>query len=120
MTRKVQLFCLIATLCSGAASAQVAYVYVPTPKGIYAYDASSAGKLTLIKGAPFTETSGLLIGTNGKYVITLGTDYVHSYAVASNGAIGKQVSEIKQHLKAAATAGGREAPLTQFDWATEV
>ena len=28
MTGKFQLFCLTATLCTGAASAQVAYVYV--------------------------------------------------------------------------------------------
>lgn len=53
MTRKIQLFCLIATLCTGACSAQVAYVYVPSSDGIFAYDASSAGKLTLIKGSPF-------------------------------------------------------------------
>jgi hypothetical protein len=89
MTRyAILLVCLLALLAPPSALAQVAYVSVPTPKGIYGYDVSTPGKLTLIKGSPFTEISGLLIGTNGKYLITLGTDYVHSYAVASNGAIG--------------------------------
>jgi hypothetical protein len=75
------------------AAAPVAYVYVQTLKGINLYDAAADGKLTLVKGSPF-QTSGEVIGSNGKYFITLGTDDVHSYAVESNGAIGKQVSEI--------------------------
>jgi hypothetical protein len=80
---------------SGATTvAPVAYVYVPTPHGIYAYKTSSAGMLTIIKGSPFTKTVGLPIGGNGKYFITLGTNYVHSYAVAADGAIGDQVSKI--------------------------
>lgn len=53
------LVCLIATLCAATASAQVAYVYVPTVNGIYAFDASSAGKLTPIKGSPFAATTWL-------------------------------------------------------------
>jgi hypothetical protein len=93
MTRKLPLFCLIAALCTGAAFAQVAYVYVSTTDGTYAYDASSTGKLTPIKGSPF-QTTGGMVGTNGKFFATVGTDYVFSYEVASNGAIGKQVSEI--------------------------
>jgi hypothetical protein len=45
---------------SGATTvAPVAYVYVPTPHGIYAYKTSSAGMLTIIKGSPFTKTVGL-------------------------------------------------------------
>ena len=36
----------------------------------------------------------MAIGSNGKYFISLGTDFVHSYAVASNGAIGQQKSQI--------------------------
>ncbi len=71
----------------------VAYVYVGSPKGVYLYDAAWNGKLTLVSGSPF-KTTGLVIGSNGKSFITLGTDFVHSYAVASNGAIGQQKSEI--------------------------
>lgn len=77
-----------------AAAAPGAYVYVPTPNGIYAYDASLAGKLTLIPGSPFKQTVGLAIGSTGKYFITLGTIWVRAYAIEPNGAIGKQVSKI--------------------------
>ena len=75
-------------------AAPAAYLYVTTPKGIAAYDVSLAGKLTSIKGSPFTQTTGLAIGSTGKYFITLGTHWLHSYAIESNGAIGKQVSTL--------------------------
>lgn len=74
--------------------APVAYVYVATSKGINLYNAASNGKLTLVSGSPFNKTSGLMIGSNQKYFITLGTDWVHSYPVAANGAIGAQASQI--------------------------
>ncbi len=35
-----------------------------------------------------------MIGVTGKYLITLGTYYIHSYLLASNGAIEKQISQI--------------------------
>jgi hypothetical protein len=66
---------------------------VQTSKGVNLYDASAAGKLTPVPGSPF-KTEGSMGGSNGKYFITVGTDYIHSYAVASNGAIGKRASEI--------------------------
>jgi hypothetical protein len=44
------LFVCLTMLWSAAASAQEAYVYDTVAKGTYAYDASSTGKLTLIKG----------------------------------------------------------------------
>lgn len=78
---------------SATSAAPVAYVYVSTSKGINLYDAASTGKLTLVAGSPF-QAPGLMIGSNGKYFISLGTDYVHSYLTASNGAIGKQASQI--------------------------
>jgi len=74
-------------------AAPVAYVYVQTNKGVNLYDAAANGKLTMVKGSPF-KTSGEMIGSNGKYFITLGTFWVHVYPVESNGAIGKQVSTI--------------------------
>jgi hypothetical protein len=82
------------TLKPTIAPASVAYVYIGTAtEGIYLYDAASDGKLTLVSGSPF-KTSGLAIGSNGKYFITLGTNWLHSYPVASDGAIEKQESEI--------------------------
>ena len=57
---------------STAATAPVAYVYVGTSKGINLYNAASNGKLTLVSGSPF-KTTGLMIGSNQKYFITLGT-----------------------------------------------
>jgi hypothetical protein len=33
-------------------------------------------------------------GVNGKYLISVGTDYLHNYTIESNGAVGKQASEI--------------------------
>jgi hypothetical protein len=82
-----------ANLAATVSASAVAYVYVGTAKGVYLYDAASNGKLTLVSGSPF-KTAGTAIGSNGKYFITLGTHYVHSYAVASNGAIGQQKSQI--------------------------
>src|ERR1017187_3596612 len=73
--------------------APVAYVYVGTAKGVILFDAASNGKLTQVAGSPFP-TTGLAIGSNGSYFITLGTNLVHSYPVKSNGAIGGQVSSI--------------------------
>jgi hypothetical protein len=78
------------------APAPVAYVYVQTANGINVYDATATGKLTMVKGSPF-KLSGpgqTMVGGNGKYFITLGANDLHSYPVASNGAIGKQVSQI--------------------------
>jgi hypothetical protein len=115
----IALFCAaVALLCSAAqsqsiikpatTSAPVAYVYVSTAKGIYLYDAASTGKVTLA-GGPYA-VSGLPIGSNGKYFISIGTDYVHTYATASNGSIGKQVAQINTQLYAGSecgtTAGG--------------
>ena len=76
-----------------AAATPVAYVYVGNAKGVDLYDAASNGQLTLVKGSPF-QTSGLAIGSNRSSFISLGTYYVHSYAVSSTGTIGDQVSTI--------------------------
>jgi hypothetical protein len=89
-----------------ATAADVAYVYVGTSKGVYLYDAASNGKLTLVSGSPF-KTAGTAAASNGKYFITLGTQYLHSYPVAANGALKAQVSQINT----ADYAGGNcEAP----------
>jgi hypothetical protein len=74
-------------------AAHVAYVYVGTTKGVYLYDAAANGSLTPVSGSPFS-IAGSAVGSNGKYFVSLGTDYVHSYSIASNGAIKQQVSQI--------------------------
>jgi hypothetical protein len=124
MTHKIQLFlCLITMLSPGVALAAspVAYVYVqedssqngdtaPSPISVYA--AASDGKLTKIKGSPFQAT-GVLVGNNGKHIITLDALYLHSYPVSSAGVIGAQVSEINTQLYTGAGCAG----VSPFQWA---
>jgi hypothetical protein len=78
---------------SNAAAAPVAYVYVQTTNGINVYDATAAGKLTLVKGSPF-KTSGQMEGINGKYLLSVGTTNIRAYGIESNGAVGGQASNI--------------------------
>lgn len=78
---------------SNIAAAPVAYIYVQTTNGINVYDATAAGKLTLVKGSPF-KTSGQMEGINGKYLLSVGTTNIRAYAIESNGAVGKQASNI--------------------------
>lgn len=106
------VICIVALMCTGGAFAQtpdaqtdtnaidgpntapVANVYVSTTSGTNLYHAASNGKLsTAVSGSPF-QTVGEIIGSNGKYFITLGNVDIHSYKVASNGAIEGQVSTI--------------------------
>jgi outer membrane protein assembly factor BamB len=98
------LVSLFALLFPARAFAQAAHVYVQTAKGVNLYDASSAGKLSLVSGSPF-QTTGLMIGSNGTHFITLGTDDVHTYSLAANGAIKEQVSEIDTQSHSGAACG---------------
>jgi hypothetical protein len=74
-------------------SSPSAYVYVQTPSGVVVYSAASNGSLTRIAGSPF-RTSGLLAGSTGYAFYSVGTDYIHTYKLKSNGAIGNQISQI--------------------------
>jgi hypothetical protein len=101
--------CLL--ILSAAASAQtVSRVYITTSAGINVYNVASTGKLALVPGSPFKGTAGLAIGTAGNHFITVGTTYIHSYAVTATGGIGGQVSQINSALYYGAecgpTAGG--------------
>jgi hypothetical protein len=82
---------------AATSTAPVAYIYVSTNKGVNLYNAASTGKLAMVSGSPFA-ISGEMIGSNGKYFVSLGTDYVHSYVLASNGAIKQQESQINTQL----------------------
>jgi hypothetical protein len=79
-------------------------VYVGTGKGAYLYNAAPNGSLSLVSGSPFSIT-GSAIGSNGKYFVSLGTTYLRSYPVASNGAIKSQASQINTALYAGADCG---------------
>ncbi len=74
--------------------APIANLYVGTTKGIYLYDETPTGKLTLVSGSPFKTPAGLLIGVTGRYLITLGTYIVHSYQLSSTGAVEKAIAAI--------------------------
>jgi hypothetical protein len=79
-----------------SSSSPAAFVYVQTQGSsgpINAYSANSSGVLSTISGSPFSMT-GLMIGSNRYQFISLGTNDIHSYKVASNGAIGDQLSVI--------------------------
>ena len=78
-------------------TAAQAYVYVGTTKGVYLYNAASNGSLSLVSGSPWSIT-GSAVGSNGKYFVSLGTTYLRSYPVASNGAIKGQASQINTQL----------------------
>ena len=114
--------CLVTTICTGIAVAQspVAYVYVAedahdttgslnSPISVYA--ASPGGKLTQIKGSPFTKPLGTIIGTNGTHFVTVDQNqtthqYLRVYDVSSDGAIGEEVSKQDLHEWCGADQGG--------------
>jgi hypothetical protein len=92
-----------------ATSSPVAYVYVQSSSGVVAYSAASNGQLTKISGSPFN-TTGSITGSTGSIFFTTGTDDIHSYPVASNGAIKAQESEINTQKYSGATCGPAGAP----------
>lgn len=73
--------------------APVAHVYIQTVPGVLVYAAAANGTLTAVKGSPFPVT-GQMEDISGKHLISVGTTYLHVYQLESNGAIGKQLSEI--------------------------
>jgi hypothetical protein len=109
-----------ALLCAGPAfsqttqvaavtSAPVAVVYVQGLYGVYVYDASTTGQLTAIAGSPFADT-GQMEGVEGGYLISVGTDYLHSYHLGSNGSVGSQASEINTQSYSGSECGTTEGP----------
>jgi hypothetical protein len=86
------------------AAAPVANVYVQTHKGVAVYSTAADGKLTVVEGSLFADT-GQIAGSNGSYLISVGTDYLHTYKIESNGAVGKQASEINTQAYSGAECG---------------
>jgi hypothetical protein len=118
------ILCLMATLSTGVAVAAspVAYVFVQedssqtgdnAPSPISVYSAASDGGLIKLKGSPFKQIAGVMVGNNGKHIVTLDAGYLHSYAVSSEGAIGAQVSEINTQLYTGTGCAG----VPPFQWA---
>ena len=122
---------VLAVLLGGMAAAQmpVAYVYVaqtdpatsqPFPsQPIYAFSVTPDGKVTPVAGSPFTQISGQMVGTTGSHFITrayggnlsggeVPLNYLYSYDVAANGAIGQQVSEINTQLYGGSNCSGAQ------------
>jgi len=87
-----------------ATTAPVTHVYVQTTDGVNVFDSTAAGKLTLVKGSPFS-TTGQMEGINGAYLLSVGTDYLHSYKIESSGALGPQASQINTQSYGGAQCG---------------
>jgi len=77
------------------ASSPAAYVYIQIqgPAGaVYGFSASSTGQLHAIPGAPW-KPAGLIVGSTATKFLSLGKDLLHSYGVASSGALQSQLSQ---------------------------
>jgi hypothetical protein len=86
------------------ASAPVAHVYIQTTKGVEAFSAESTGQLTLIKGSDFAD-KGEMGAINGAFLVSVGTDYLHTYKIESDGGVGAQASEIDTQNYGGAVCG---------------
>lgn len=75
------------------AAATVADVYVQVTTGVNVYHATAAGRLTLVEGSPFS-IAGQMEGITGSHLLSVGTTILHSYEIASNGAVGSGISSI--------------------------
>lgn len=95
--RKLPLSLLLTAFLATCSGQTVSYVYIGTSQGVYLYNADSHGTLSLVSGSPFS-IAGTATGSNGRYFLSQGTNYLHSYPVASNGAIKGQISQINTHL----------------------
>src|SRR5580658_10129031 len=74
-------------------AATVADVYVQVSTGVNVYHATAAGRLTLVEGSPFS-IAGQMEGITGSHLLAVGTSILHSYKIASNGAVGGLISSI--------------------------
>jgi len=122
--RNLSLICAGTALCSVVALAQisteatrsnanasqnpsaspVAYVYVSTSNGIDVFDAATNGALTLLSGSPF-KTSGQMIGSNGKFLVSMSASDIYTNKINSNGGIGPQASSFKTSSYAGGQCG---------------
>lgn len=120
MINALKMTVSIAFLSAGMVSAQllsettpaVANTYVGTSQGVYLFKTASSGALTLVKGSPF-KTRGFAVGSNGTNFISVSATALYSYQVESDGAIGKQVSELNtKSNKGTSCTGGSGGYMT--------
>ena len=76
-----------------ATTARVADVYVQAKSGVYVFNTNSGGQLSLVPGSTFVD-SGQMEAVRGNALISIGTDYIHTYAITSNGGVGAQIGQI--------------------------
>jgi hypothetical protein len=70
------------------------YIQIQGPEGaVYGFSASSTGKLSAIPGSPF-KPAGQIIGSNKFQFLTLGQTLIHSYGLASDGALQSQLAQM--------------------------
>lgn len=116
MTQYIKFVCLVTSLCTAVAFAQVtpaglpvAFVYVSSAVSgnsyeISAFAAASNGKLTRVSGSPFSaDVQNMAV--NGKYLF--GTDgiEIYSFSIASDGAL-TEVGSINAQQFNQPVAGG--------------
>lgn len=73
--------------------ASAAHVYVQAKSGVYVLDANAAGQLTTVSGSPFPD-AGEMEAVRSTALISVGTTWLHSYAIGANGAVGRQLATI--------------------------
>jgi hypothetical protein len=120
-------FCLIATTLLATTLAQpstaqtsestaktsspIAYVYVSRPTHVDAFAASASGKLTPVKGSPFSNIALSHMSVTKKFLFGASDDGedIYTYSIASDGAL-KEVSKINS-FKYANNAGADCGPV---------
>jgi hypothetical protein len=83
-----------ARAASTPSTAAYVYIQIQGPAGaVYGFKASSTGQLSAIPGSPFKVT-GAIIGSTPTKFFTLGETLLHSYAIATDGAIQSQIAQV--------------------------
>jgi hypothetical protein len=92
----------------------VAHVYVQTIKGVKVYAAEADGRLTLVEGSSFADT-GQMEASNGKYLISVGTNYIHTYTIEPSGGVGRQAFSINTQNYGGAECGNTDGAGSVLD-----
>jgi hypothetical protein len=98
---------IVILYCLAVPAFPQATVYVQTQAGIDAYFASASGQVSPIAGSPFA-VLGQMEGATGSYVVAVGTDILHLYRVASNGAIVQEAGQINTQDYAGSECGNTD------------